>query len=95
MYPPDEPETVSKRTDIRFDFVGFEENWDESNSYPMGILYITASLKRCGFTNIEYTDHVCLLRKLEDPNNYRIQWMTEARSKNLEDKEHSSKEGSE
>lgn len=79
----DGPETMSKRTDIRFDFVGFEENWEESNSYPMGILYITASLKRSGFTNIEYTDHVCLLRKLEDPNNYRIQWMTEERSKNL------------
>lgn len=75
---------MNKRTDIRFDFVGFEENWDESNSYPMGILYISASLKRCGFTNIEYTDNVCLLRKLEDPNNYRIQWMTEARNKNRE-----------
>lgn len=79
------PETIYAKKDIRFEFVGFEENWDESNSYPMGILYISACLKRRGFTNIEYTVHVCLLRKLEDPNNYRSQWMIEARNKNLKD----------
>lgn len=55
---------MDKKSNIRFDFIGFAEYWDESNSYPMGILYISACLKRSGFTNIGYIDHICMLRKM-------------------------------
>jgi radical SAM superfamily enzyme YgiQ (UPF0313 family) len=53
-----------KKSDLKLDFVNFQEYWDESSSYPMGILYISACLKKHGFTNIGYIDHVCMLRKM-------------------------------
>ncbi len=49
---------------IRIDFVNFVEAPDESISYPLGILYISAKLKDVGFTNIGFTEYVCLLRKI-------------------------------
>lgn len=61
--------TMYKKSKIRFEFIGFAEYWDESNSYPMGILYISACLKRSGFTNIGYIDHICMLRKMREKTN--------------------------
>jgi len=84
---------VDKKSDIRFVFINFEEYWDESNSYPMGILYISACLKRCGFTNVGYIDHTCMLRKMAEktgrpfefsPPETAIERMSEERKQNLE-----------
>jgi radical SAM superfamily enzyme YgiQ (UPF0313 family) len=55
---------MGDRSDLRIDFINFMESRDESNSYPMGILYISALLKENGFTNIGYNEHICLLRKI-------------------------------
>jgi hypothetical protein len=55
-----------RRSDLKVDFVNFEEDFGESHSYPMGILYISAYLKKQGFTNVSYVDHICLLRKIEE-----------------------------
>ena len=54
------------KSGIKIDFVNFSEYFDESISYPMGILYISACLKRHGFTNIGYVDHICMLRKIQE-----------------------------
>jgi radical SAM superfamily enzyme YgiQ (UPF0313 family) len=56
---------MDRESDLKLDFVNFEEDFEESHSYPMGILYISAYLKKNGFTNIGYVDHICLLRKIE------------------------------
>lgn len=52
------------RSQIKIDFINLEEFWDESKSYPLGILYISAVLKQNGFTNTGIVDHVCTLRKI-------------------------------
>jgi hypothetical protein len=57
---------MDRKSDLKLDFVNFEEDFEESHSYPMGILYISAYLKKSGFTNIGYVDHICLLRKMEE-----------------------------
>ena len=55
---------MDDKSKLRIDFVNLTEYWDESNSYPMGILYISAFLKKNGFTNIGYNEHTCMLRKI-------------------------------
>jgi hypothetical protein len=84
---------MDKKSDVKFVFINFEEYWDESNSYPMGILYISACLKRCGFTNIGCVNHVCMQRKMGEktgplfeltPPETRLEWMSEERKHNLE-----------
>lgn len=86
-------EIADKKSDLRFVFINFEEYWDESNSYPMGILYISACLKRSGFTNIGYIDHTCVLRKMREktgrlfeflPPETALERMSEERKQNLE-----------
>jgi radical SAM superfamily enzyme YgiQ (UPF0313 family) len=52
-----------KKKVVRIDFINFEEFLDESRSYPVGILSISALLKTKGFHNIGIIDHVCTLRK--------------------------------
>jgi hypothetical protein len=52
-----------KKKAVRIDFVNLEEFLDESRSYPIGILSISASLKMNGFHNVGMVDHVCTLRK--------------------------------
>lgn len=54
------------KLDIRIDFINFVESPDESISYPMGILYISSYLKKNGFTNIDFTEHICLQRKIAE-----------------------------
>jgi len=87
------PEIADKKSDLRFVFVNFEEYWDESNSYPMGILYISACLRRRGFTNVGYIDHTCMLRKMGEktgsqfkfsPPETALERMNEERKRNLE-----------
>ena len=84
---------MGEKSNLRTDFISFEEYWDESNSYPMGILYISACLKREGFTNIGYNVHVCMLRKMEEKNGRIFEFtniestlerMTEERKRNFE-----------
>lgn len=58
-----------QKSDIEIEFINFEEFWDESKSYPVGILYISAFLKKSGFTNIGLVDHVCILRKIGEYSN--------------------------
>lgn len=48
---------------LRVDFVNFEEFWDESRSYPVGLLSVSSYLKKMGFVNVGMVDHVCTLRK--------------------------------
>jgi radical SAM superfamily enzyme YgiQ (UPF0313 family) len=78
------------KSDVKIDFVNFTEYVDESISYPMGILYISACLKRSGFTNIGYVDHICMLRKMEEMKNdpsrrFTFQGMPETWKNNLDD----------
>ena len=56
---------MHRKSDLKLDFINFEEDRTESHSYPMGILYISACLKKNGFTNIGYADYICLLRRIE------------------------------
>lgn len=53
-----------EESQIKIDFINFEEFWDASKSYSVGILSISAALKNHGFTNIGLTDYVCTLRKI-------------------------------
>jgi|GEM_PF-6157309 len=46
------------KSSTKIDFINFSEYVDESISYPIGILYISACLKRSGFINIGYVDHI-------------------------------------
>lgn len=55
---------MDEKSRVKIDFVNFEEFRDESKSYPVGILSISASLKNHGFTNIGLTDYVCTRRKI-------------------------------
>jgi hypothetical protein len=54
------------KSSLKIDFINFSEFVDESISYPMGILYISACLKKNGFTNVGYVDHICMLRKMKE-----------------------------
>ena len=61
-----------KKSNLKIDFINFVENpFEESISYPMGILYIASNLKKQGFTNIGLIDHICLLRKLTEKEEKR------------------------
>ncbi len=78
------------KASVKIDFVNFSEYVDESISYPMGILYISACLKRSGFTNVGYVDHICMLRKMEETKNdpsrkFMFKGMPETRQNNLDD----------
>ncbi|MCW4050102.1 MAG: radical SAM protein [Candidatus Bathyarchaeota archaeon] len=42
---------------------------DESISYPSGMLYLSACLKNQNYTNIGFSEHVCILRKLTEIEN--------------------------
>jgi hypothetical protein len=57
---------MQRKSDVKIEFINFEEDFNKSHSYPMGVLYISAYLKKNGFTNIGYVDHMCLLRKIEE-----------------------------
>ncbi len=77
---------------IRIDFINFEEFWDESRSYPVGILSISSYLKKNGFANIGIVDHVCTLRKegehSDSPHNFRqirLDWLVSARTRSVEE----------
>lgn len=59
---------------MRIDFINFVESPDESISYPMGILYLSAYLKEHGFTNIGFSEYVCLLRKLENTETFETKY---------------------
>jgi radical SAM superfamily enzyme YgiQ (UPF0313 family) len=81
---------IMDKSSVKVDFVNFSEYVDESISYPMGILYISACLKRNGFTNVGYVDHFCMLRKMEemkhDPiSQNQFRQMPEIHKNNLED----------
>jgi hypothetical protein len=83
---------MDKKSDLKIDFINFEEDFTESHSYPMGILYISAYLKENGFTNIGYVDHICLMRKIEEtktsPKGFLFESresISERRKNNLED----------
>lgn len=54
------------KSDIRIDFLNLVEAPDESISYPSGMLYLSACLKNQNYTNIGFSEHVCILRKLTE-----------------------------
>jgi len=60
---------MGKKSDIRIDFLNLVEPPDESISYPSGMLYLSACLKNHNYTNIGFSEHVCILRKLTEIEN--------------------------
>ena len=60
---------MGKKSDIRIDFLNLVEPPDESISYPSGMLYLSACLKNHKYTNIGFSEHVCILRKLTEIEN--------------------------
>ncbi|HKZ42639.1 MAG TPA: radical SAM protein [Candidatus Hodarchaeales archaeon] len=54
-----------KKSDVCIDFIDFVE-YGESIAYPMGLLCLSAYLKKCGFSNIVYIPHICMLRKMKE-----------------------------
>ena len=60
---------MGKRENIRIDFINFVESPDESISYPTGMLFLSAYLKNHNFTNIGFSEHICVLRKLSEEEN--------------------------
>jgi len=54
-------DAIRNKSVLRIQFINFNES-SGSITYPMGLLYITGYLKANGFTNIRYTDYLCVQR---------------------------------
>lgn len=77
---------------LRVDFVNFEEFWDESRSYPVGLLSVSSYLKTKGFSNVGLIDHVCTLRKEAEASDPKpgflrptLEWLVKERNRSLEE----------
>ena len=52
------------KSSIKIEFINFVES-KGSISYPMGLIFISAYLKKYGFDNITYSDYICEIRNSE------------------------------
>jgi radical SAM superfamily enzyme YgiQ (UPF0313 family) len=84
---------MDDKSHVKIDFINLEEFRDESISYPVGILSISAFLKKSGFTNIGLSSYTCTLRKVGGCSDSpfvgrflkpRSEWIVEERRRSLE-----------
>lgn len=73
MGGPQSEDIGAKKSDVRIQFINLLE-YSGSKPYPMGLLYVSAYLKKHGFTNLDYIDYLCLRRDVRTYDGYQIRW---------------------